>query len=307
MRVLLIVLLTIFIIWIVFILGPALTFYMMMFCRKKPLSYLNVVPEKAYFAGHEDHYHEVHDRLLAIPGKRISMEAGDGTRLECDYLKNKGKKAAILLHGFRSDPYINFAGMGTILWDMGYDLYLVYARGHGDSKGSYTMGVKEQEDLLQWVDFIKKDYLPEKIVVGGISMGAVTTAYVSDRLEGVNALIIDCGGESPYEQLCSEMRKRHLPWRLLIPVIRICGMLHLKKDIKIPVSTSLSQTTIPTIFIHGQADQTISAELGIRNYESCASKKELILVPDAPHTAALTVGGDTARTAFENFIINCEN
>lgn len=296
---------------IVFWVAPALSMYIAVFCRKGHKANKGVDPEKEYFKGFEEEYRKVVSGLDKLEKEQIEISSFDGKRLigyYCYTNKNHERlnKLAILFHGFRTNPFINLAPMAMTLVEMGYDIIIPYARGHVPSEGRATVGMLEQQDVLDWVEFAKKKYSPSKIVLGGISMGASSIGYASDRLKDVTALIIDCAFVSPYNQMVKETRQRHLPGEMLIPIMRLCGKLQLKKDIKSAVTDSLSKTTIPAFFIHGRKDKTVLVSECFKNYEACASKKEMLIVENAGHTAGLICSNGEGKLKLKKFILYCE-
>ena len=50
--------------------------------------------------------------------------------------------------------------------------------------------------------------------------------------------------------------------------------------------TALAATRLPVLFIHGDADDFVPCEMGRENYAACAGKKQLLIVPGAPHAMA---------------------
>ena len=65
---------------------------------------------------------------------------------------------------------------------------------------------------------------------------------------------------------------------------------------------SLSNNEIPTLFIHGLADNVVSKDFLVDNYKACASFKEELLVENANHTLAMVVGGDEAFDKLFKFL-----
>lgn len=310
------ILIAIIILYVVFCFAPGITIYCMIFCRKNDIGNLQSDPEEHFYKGYVERYRERLDKLCSLPYERLVIKANDGVALSADYYEHKestdasDKKLAMLFHGYRTDPYVNFAAHGCLLWDLGYDLLIVYERGHFPSDGSTSMAVLEQEDLITWTEYCREKFNPVKIVVGGVSMGAATVAYASDKLSDfseVKSLILDCAFLSPYIQLSNECRIRHLSPGPIMPVVKLCGHIHLKRDIKDSVLNHLDKTSIPVFVLHGEKDKTVSIEDGEKLYESINSQKSFLKVKDAGHAAALVIGGDEAEKELADFIKECEN
>lgn len=301
------IIIAVLIVYCVFCAGPGITAYILTFCRKNDTPNLQKDPVSHFYKGHEAEYKEKLERIKAIPSKRIDIKGNDGAKLSADYYRNGSGKLAILFHGYRTDPYINFAGYGSILWDLKYDLLIVYERGHFPSEGSASLAVLEREDIILWTEYAGKTFNPAAMVIGGVSMGGAAVAYASDKLLGVNALILDCPFLSPYVQIANEFRKRHILPVLVMPTIRLLGRIHLKRDIKEPVTKHLNNTDIPVFMIHGEKDKTVDLRYGEMIYDSINSKKIFLKIKDAIHAAGLITGGEDAAQEISDFILGCEN
>lgn len=65
--------------------------------------------------------------------------------------------------------------------DLGYNVLVPDARGHGQSEGDYIgFGWHERKDYVQWIDeILAKNGSEETITLYGISMGAATVMMTS--------------------------------------------------------------------------------------------------------------------------------
>ncbi len=93
----------------------------------------------------------------------------------------------------------------------GYYVFLVDFRGHGESSGKTTLGVKETEDIISAVIMLEKDFGFKRTHVGlyGVSMGAYASLAAAETLSGIKAIAAD----SPYSDvsviLDHTLRKEH--------------------------------------------------------------------------------------------------
>lgn len=291
----------ILILYVIFCLGPGITAYIITFCSNNKVPNLQNNPVEHFYRGYEERYEEKLNKWHK-DCTRVSVMAKDNRELYADYYRKGENKLAILMHGYRTDPYVNFAGLGSILWDLGYDLLVVYERGHFPSKGSTSMGLLEREDLIIWTEYCKKEYNPSRLIVGGVSMGAAVTAYASDRLKGVSALILDCAFLSPYNQLSGECRQRHIPPVMIMPIVRLCGLIHLKKDMKEPVTSHLAQTEVPVFITHGIEDMTVPVSVSDEIYESVRVGRKLVKAENAGHACAFIVDYDNLEKELGGFL-----
>ena len=284
-----IILLTLAALYLIFIAGPAVVAYKTIFPRRAGTDFEHGVAPEGQFAPYGEILRQGRDELRARKHREVSVRSEEGYRLAADYYDAGSACTAVLLHGYRSDPMLNFAVQGACFARRGYNLLQVYHRAHGPSEGEKTaLGLKEQEDLMIWLRWLLQDTETKKIVLYGISMGASTAAYAADRLDPatVKAMVLDCGFTSPDSQISEDCVKRHLPAFLLMPVIRLLAKHRMGIDLRHSVKTPLSRTSVPAFFLHGTEDRTVPYDEGRRNYEACASKKYFYTAQGAGHTAA---------------------
>ena len=287
---------------VVFWVAPCVVSTYMLFCgRHRP----EAAMRKYYYLP----FREEMDRCIAflsgLGGKRVSLRADDGTPLSAVWYDRGGGKTVLMAHGFKASPMSNFCIAAKAFWDRGYNLLMIDQRAHGESGGYVCgFGLREQYDLIRWVEWLEANTRTDALAVYGISMGCAAMAYASDRLgpDRVRAMILDCGFYSPREQLATVGRRLHVPWKIMMPSIRALARLTLGLDLDTPVTDALSRTQIPAFFLHGAEDVTVDPEDGRRNWAACASEKEFILVPGANHTMAFPVGGEALQRKLFAFL-----
>jgi len=92
-------------------------------------------------------------------------------------LNNNNNKVVIFCHGLTNNRWSLFYTMHLAL-QRGYQVVSYDARNHGLSEKSFTtLGQTEACDLQDVVDYVKKNYQPEKIGLYGFSMGAATLTF----------------------------------------------------------------------------------------------------------------------------------
>ncbi|MDO4815105.1 MAG: alpha/beta hydrolase [Bacillota bacterium] len=292
-------------IYVLLVLAPSAVLYKVVFRRKNGIMFTDRDLSKTYLSGCADKMCEDIEHFRKLEYEPVSVTVPDGTELKGHYYSLGGDKLAICFHGYGSTTLNCFATMGRFLRSRGYDLLMPVERGHGESGGKCsTLGVLEQYDVKKWVEWACERDGIEKIVVAGVSMGCVAAAYASDAICGgkVKALILDCGYTSPYNQVIQDCKKRHLPYRLMMPVISTCAKIFDGLELKEPVWTHLERTTIPALFIHGGGDETVPLKETKINYEHCASPKRLYIAPEANHANAFLTGGKEAENAMKEFL-----
>lgn len=243
--------------------------------------------------------------VRSLPYEEQTLTAEDGVRLLANWYDRGSKRTLILLHGFCSTPLNNFSALARAFYERGYNLLMVWQRGHGKSGGKYTtLGLRESGDLLRWIDRVNELVPAGSIAVYGISMGGATVAYASDRIvsSSVKVIGIDCCYCSPYDQMCKGKGVLSVLWTPMMPLVCLFSKLLMGVNIRRHTYDSLKNTRIPAVFMIGLADKKVPPRFFRTNYEACASEKELIEVPGAPHALAFVAADGTLRERLFEFV-----
>ncbi len=242
--------------------------------------------------------------LKDIPCEKVNITSKDGKLLIGRYYDNKSNKAIIFVHGYHANPFNNFSKIALDYINKGYNVLLIDQRAHGESGGKHiTLGVKEKEDLLLWIDFVTAKEEVTDVIIYGISMGAATVGYASENIKSnkVKCLIMEAGFTCFYDLFNTNVRN-FFGKNLALKYMRLTAKTFLKIDFKQSVESSLKNNKIPTLFLHGDNDKDVPIEFTKRNYTACASEKEMIIVKDAGHTLCYLVGGEPIHANINNFI-----
>ena len=288
--------------YLVFIIGPAVVASFTIFREKPGVSFDKLIEPGGAFHAYAQIMCSAKERLTALPRKSVSCTTDDGLTLGADYYDPGKERTAIFVHGYRSDPMANFAVQADVFARHGYNLLIVSQRGDGSGAHVPTsMGLKEQFDVICWLDWVLKQPGVNHTVVYGMSMGGATLAYASDKLDPAvtDAIVIDCGYGSPYEQIMDDCRKRHLPGPLLLPVVRLISKARFKIDIRQRTEDSLKNAAVPCYFLHGTNDKKVPFVRGRNCFEACTSRKAFFAAEGADHTEAFLI--DPARAEEELF------
>ena len=220
----------------------------------------------------------------------VSICSSDGLTLRGEYLVRSGSvRTVVCVHGYRATGIGNFAPVLPILADLGCDILLIDQRACGASEGnSITFGMKERYDVLAWCRWLTEERgCTHPVFLDGISLGCSTVLMASDLClpENVCGIIADCGYTSAYEIIASVMKHMlKIPPAPFMPLLQLAARIELGMPLDaVSAETCVRRTKIPILFAHGEQDHFVPAEMGIRNYTACASRKWLLLSPDAAH------------------------
>ncbi len=247
------------------------------------------------------------DFLESLSPRRINISARDGENLSALWFDNTSSHTVLLAHGFKASAYSNFCMQAKFFWEQGFNILMIDQRAHSFSGGkAVTFGLIEQYDIEMWLKWLKGNTNSEHITAYGISMGSASIAYLSSKIDRtlLDNMILDCGFTSPCSQMENVAKERNIPWRIMLPLVGLFSILMLKADLKESVSSSLSKTEIPALFLHGTADSVVDPSHSEINFNCCASEKDILFVENADHTTAFSLGGHALREKIIEFIDN---
>lgn len=243
--------------------------------------------------------------------KQVSITNKDNLKLY-GYIVNKkdSKKWIILVHGYSSD-HTSLINKGITFYKRGFNILLIDLQGHGKSEGKYiTMGAKDCYDVKQWIKYIVNKEKANEVGLFGISMGAATVMMTSnlDLNREVKFIIEDCGYTSIWDELKYQLNNLfHLPSFPFLYICELYAKIFIGIDFKsISPIKALSKTTIPILFIHGNNDTFVPYKMLDKNYLTCISKKEKLVIDKANHTEAEALSYKEYWKTIDNFIKGIE-
>ncbi|MFE0559054.1 alpha/beta hydrolase [Paenibacillus sp. NPDC058910] len=223
-----------------------------------------------------------------------NLTSDDGLKLHAYYLPAKIStgKTVIIAHGYsgHSEQMSEFAQ-----WyheDLGYNVLLPDARGHGRSEGDYIgFGWPERKDYLKWIDqVIGHTGEDAQVVLHGVSMGGATVMMTSGEAlpPQEKAIVEDCGYTSVTDELTYQLKRLYkLP---SFPLLQSTSLLtKIRAGYSFGEASALEQvkkSKTPTLFIHGGGDLFVPTEMVYELYENGPEQKKLFIVPEAGHGMA---------------------
>lgn len=217
-------------------------------------------------------------------------------------------KWAILVHGYTGDA-IHMIRSARHFYDMGYNILIPNARGHGKSEGGYIgMGWHDRLDFVQWANEIIAVSPFSQIVLYGVSMGGATVMMVSgeDLPENIKVIVEDCGyssvwGEFSY-QLTGIFGLPEFPFINFASLVTKIRAGYFFGEASAVEQVAKSET--PIMFIHGTDDTFVPYEMVYEVYEAATVEKKLLIVEGAAHGSAARVLGAEYWDEVDSFIDN---
>ena len=243
-----------------------------------------------------------------VASKKVTIKAGKETLVATVLEKEGSKKVGICVHGY----YGNFKDLNPwakLLFENGFSVIAPNLRAHGESSGQYiSMGFYDKDDIVLWIQKAIKMFGEDcEIVLFGESMGAATVLMVSELSipKNVKCIIADSGYSNAYKELEWVVEKRgFLPAFLLLPVANFFSKIFSKCDLKKanPIG-SVKKTTLPILFIHGEADNFVPCFMSKQMFEvSNKEKCSLSLFPGAQHIKSYATDTERYREILLSFI-----
>lgn len=244
------------------------------------------------------------------PYETVAITAPDGLTLVGYYLPASCPCAptVILAHGYSSRGLHMSAFAEFYHEELGFNVLMPDARGHGASDGHYVgFGWHERLDYLAWIDWLEgRVGADSRIVLHGVSMGGATVMMTSgeELPPRVAAVIEDCGYTSAYEELAWQLKRMYRlgPW----PVLRNTSRLTLRRaGYSFEEASAIAQVAksrTPTLFIHGDNDAFVPFDMVHRLYDACSAPKELYVVEGAGHGLAFSHAEDEYKARVVAFL-----
>ena len=211
--------------------------------------------------------------------------------------KNDSHRWVVLLHGYTGSKEMMY-GYASWYADRGFSVLAPDFRCQGESEGDYIgLGATDSRDLAGWIDLILQRDPQAEIVLHGLSMGASTALIYAggDVPAGVKAVIADCAYTDAYSMFREKIGSWfHLPAFPVVDSAELMIRIRAGYDLKetSPLA-AVSQSTVPTFFIHGKEDRMIPAKMCLELYNAAACGKEILIVDGAGH--AQSAEKDPAR------------
>lgn len=238
----------------------------------------------------------VREKFQTRPSEHVTIKSNDGLTLHGDLFLSTtpAKRTAIMFHGYTSCGINDCSNMAEYFMQRGYNTLIVDQRSHGKSEGEYIgFGILDRFDCVNWIKYITERLGEDsEIALYGVSMGASTVLMASgfdDFPKQVKAIVADCAFTSPYDVFVHILKRDyHLPPHPIMDINdKMCRDTAGYGFKDYSTLDAVRKAPCPYLFIHGKEDMFVPTEMSVRNYEACPGEKELLLVDNAGHAAAL--------------------
>jgi uncharacterized protein len=246
--------------------------------------------------------------------EKVGLTSPHGYTIRGTYIPaNRPSKQTILfLHGLFQNRSSGLDYL-DIYQELGYNVLIVDARGHGDSGGgSISWGYFEKDDINVWLDWLEQKTPQGIIGIHGISMGAATALLHTDLNESTHRVSFYIA-DSSYDDFKDLLIKQltilaALPedskaLHTILFYTQIAAYYHDRFTFdQISPLLAVQHTTTPILYLHGQKDTLIPPQMSQDLYNATAGAKELHFFPDTPHASAVYYDKETYAETIRAFI-----
>lgn len=213
----------------------------------------------------------------------------------------------VICHGYKNSA-LSMADYAFVYHNAGWNVLVPDHRAHGYSQGRYiSMGWKEHQDLILWVNQLVGQDRRAQIVLHGLSMGASTVMMAAGSPElpaNVVAAIEDCGYTSVTDELEDKVSQGFgLPAFPLVPITSLLTRIHVGNFLgDVDCVEAVSRSQIPMLFIHGEDDVFVPFWMLEELYAAATCPKLQLAVPGAAHGQARRANPQLYWSTVEYFV-----
>jgi len=213
-----------------------------------------------------------------------SVKTIDNVNISYNIYNNNHKEVVILAHGwFMTKDSKAFTQIAKD-FSKYYDVIVLDFRGHGKSKGKYSFGTNEVNDLKPIIDLAHQKY--KKIYLIGFSLGSLISVDYCSKYGNVDKLILVSAPVS-FEKIENNVFSPHA----FVPTFRKFELdrwtsIRFDKifDKKVKPIQEISKITIPILFIAGKKDPIIHNWHNEELYKQSKSKnKKIFMLENGRH------------------------
>lgn len=246
---------------------------------------------------------------LKMVSETVEIKSFDGITLKGRFARNENPSHnyLIMMHGYH-DSTRKVSPYARHVYELGFNVLVPGQRGHGWSDGNFTdMGFYAKRDVASWIDFINAQDKNARIMIYGVSMGAATIMMATglDLPPNVVCAVEDCGYTSAYDQFSYRLKVEfHLPE---VPLVNFASFVSKVRrgfffEEASPLK-SVGRSKIPTLFIHGSADDYVPYSMHDILYNAASCPKEKLIIDDAVHARAAFTEPEKYWLAVDSFIL----
>jgi hypothetical protein len=224
-------------------------------------------------------------RDYGLAADEVHLTASDGVHLHGWWLRGRGERALIWLHGNAGNISHRLDNAKRLIDRFGLDILLVDYRGYGLSEGKPDEPGLYRDGLAMYGEAVRRGFTRDRIVLFGRSLGAAVAVEVA--LQKPHAALIL---ETPFLSVPA-MARVHYPF---VPAVLIRS--------RFDVESKIASAEGPTLILHGDRDEIVPLAHARRIFELAREPRRFYLIRGAGHNDTYLVGGEEYFKAWQEFL-----
>ena len=247
---------------------------------------------------------EVQPESLELPYD-LHTYAGVVGRLAAWHIPHSHSAGRIVLfHGYNACK-AQLLPEARAFHDLGYACFLVDFRGSGGSDGDRTsIGYHEADDVTRTVDYVRRRWPNEPLILFGQSMGAAAALRALSRHKiEADAIVLEC----PFDRLLSTVEARFATTGLpSFPAAQLLvfwgGIQHGYNGFDHNPADYARQVTCPALLMHGLGDTRVSCGQIQSLYRNLAGAKHLHFFEGVGHQSYAAIRPEEWKDCVARFL-----
>ncbi len=215
----------------------------------------------------------------------------DGFNLYGEYFDFGSDKCVIIIPG-RCECLVYSYYFAKPYQDAGFNVLVIDTRCHGKSDGKYnTIGVKESNDILAWIDLLQKEKNIREIYIHGICIGTSAGLFAMTNKncpECVKGLITEGCFVSFRETFKRHMMAQKRPLFPVLDTVMLLINYHTNTNVYTQKPITAIKKMRPyqrVLFLYGEKDIFSIPKKSIELFNACSSKdKKLVWFDKGGHS-----------------------
>jgi fermentation-respiration switch protein FrsA (DUF1100 family) len=228
---------------------------------------------------------------VGLPYEDVGFPAADGVRLHGWWIPGTRRETVIWFHGNAGNIGDRVGDLGLLQESVGTNVLLFDYRGYGRSDGrpSESGLYADARGALAYVRS-REDVERSRIVFFGRSLGSAVAVELATRRSPWGLIL-----ESPFTSV-RDMARAVLPGPLasLVPA-------------QFDTLDRIGRVRCPTLFLHGDRDEVVPYEQGLRLHAGAPAPKTFHAVVGAGHNDTFVVGGRSYFACWRAFLDGLES
>lgn len=244
-------------------------------------------------------------RAIGLEYQIHRIELANGDTLEGWYVSHPRPRGLVAMFHGHAGAKDNLLTQAQRLHELGLDLFMVDFRGSGGSSGTdTTIGLRESDDVLATVAYLKSRWAERPVILYGISMGsaAILRAMAQVDLQPAGLVL-----ESTFDRLRTTVAHRvermaFPAWPATEAVLWWGGIQHGVDTFSHNPAEYAATVSAPTLLLQGGRDPWIRPDESRTILDRLRGPKDLVIFPSAGHTGLLPNDPQRWHTAVATFL-----